>query len=192
MSANILYRIIHIDSYRCTVAEEGPEGGTEGRTCPACGQASQSGPCKACSAKERIEDLVASAKRRIDEGWDRGAEMKGASDLLTGARLMLEAGCHDDAEQLAGAANDLAMETVTQFDALVIGIMRSRRCIEEANEAGSDTSEAERVLEMAKRALAENNYREGMALAMKSRDMATREMRKYESWRVEVGSWMKR
>lgn len=163
--------------------------GDEVGTCHSCGTPLTDGVCVIC--RERALERVGIAQAQIDRGREKGAEMKQAEDLLVGARLMLESGSFEDALHFAEESRKLAFDMGLTFETLVTTIKRSERAIREAAEVGGDTTVAASLLDDARKAMEENEYKRGVTYAIRSCDAADKEKRKYESWKVDVDGWLK-
>ncbi|MBI5000455.1 MAG: hypothetical protein HZB92_02865 [Euryarchaeota archaeon] len=174
--------------------------GGSSRTCSRCGRPSeQDGICGKCAAElpspkspsERAAEAIEHARNEMLRGKERGVMLEDAEDLLTGAKLMLDAHSYEDAIRIATECGGIAEERILQYEMLLNSISRSQVKIRDADEHGGDTKEARSMLQKAQDALKGADYKRGITYAIRSADIADKERKKYDSWKVEVGAYLK-
>lgn len=144
--------------------------------CELCGGAKDGTRCLACDPEKPLSELVADAlayvRGQIESGKRHGADLSRAEDKLTGAQFLFDAGSFEDAQKLVSEAGEAAGDILIQYRALVSAMMRSVKKIREAQEAGVDTTEADRYLELADDARHRTEYKLGITYAVKSGESA--------------------
>lgn len=117
--------------------------------------------------KENISLYVRQVESQIDGGMRAGADLYDVVDMLSGVRMMLDAGLYDDAEALVKQARQLASTKLLQFERLSNFLKQGRRQIQILTDKGTDTGEAMRMLEMAEEAMENSDYKLGIGYAIK-------------------------
>lgn len=117
--------------------------------------------------KKEIGQLIKYVEVQVMAGMRAGADLYEIVDMLTGAKMMLDAGLLDDAETLAEQAGRLAGTRIMQFERLAHFLKQGRRQIEMLTEKGSFTEDALRMLEMAEEAMEASDYEAGIGYAIK-------------------------
>jgi hypothetical protein len=138
--------------------------------------------CPSCdpekSLKDRVADAFAYVSAQVASGKRHGAEMSKAEDLLAAAQFLMDAGSYEDAQRIIGEAGEVAGDTLIQYDALVSALRKSARKIKEAQDAGVDTTEAVRYLELAEDARVRTEYKLGITYAVKGAEAARNDRKK--------------
>ncbi|MEW5936225.1 MAG: hypothetical protein AB1665_00175 [Candidatus Thermoplasmatota archaeon] len=177
-----------------------PDSSTSPHTCPRCSRpVPNEGLCNECLAEqppekdpqERVREAMEYVQHEAQRGKRLGVDLGEIEDLLLGAKLMLDAGSYEDALRLINECGEMAGERILQYEMLMNSIRRSEKKIKDAEEYGGDVSEARTLLEAAQRALQESDYKRGISYAIRSADVAEKVRRQYDSWRVEVGTYLK-
>jgi hypothetical protein len=157
--------------------------------CELCGGAKDGARCPACDPEkplgERVADALAYVRGQIESGKRHGADLSKAEEKLTGAKFFFDAGSFEDAQQLVGEAGEMAGDILIQYEALMSAMRRSAKTIRDAKEAGDDTSEADRYLELAQEAKRRTEYKLGITYAVKSDETAGKKKPKTEG----SGGW---
>jgi hypothetical protein len=157
------------------VGDDSEKDGETGQ-CGLCGGTLVGKRCPTCDPEkpmdERVADSIAYVRGQIDSGKRHGADMSKAEDMLTAAQFLCDAGSYEDAQRLVGEAGEIAGDIVIQYEALVSAMRRSAKKIKDAQDAGADTSEAARYLELAREAKDRTEYKLGITYAVRSAESA--------------------
>ncbi|MCW3135973.1 MAG: tetratricopeptide repeat protein, partial [Canidatus Methanoxibalbensis ujae] len=119
-------------------------------------------------AKEQIEaskDIVKSIKKLIS--------IPKAEELIENAESALKVGNYNNAVKFAEEAKKIALERKSEYDTAFKSISEAEVAIEKAKEFGyCDTSEAEELLNKARKRFEEGNYAQSISDARKSEEIA--------------------
>ena len=126
----------------------------------------------------------------------RGSEedeyvLKEAEYLLKVARQALEDKDVEHGEEVVERCVDKINECSLQYRVLQDTFKTTRKKIAEADEMAGDVTHPNKLMDMAMEMMLELKYDMAISLAIKAGLTAQKEKAKYDSWRAEIGGWLK-
>jgi ribonucleotide reductase alpha subunit len=110
---------------------------------------------------------------QVERGKQIGAEFSEVEKLLTGAKMMVGTGNHEDAYELLNQCSEDAGQRILDYEGLASTIQNAEIEIKAAEDNGKDTTEAKNLLKLAKQNQAGGDYIIAVSNAKKSIEALT-------------------
>jgi len=117
--------------------------------------------------------MIKYVESQVEDGKRIGAEFSEVENLLSGARMMVVSGTHEDAYDLLNQCSEDAGQRILDYERLASTIQNVEIEIKAAQDNGKDTTEAKSLLKLARHYQAEGDYTIALRNAKKSIEALT-------------------
>ena len=141
--------------------------------------------------RQSVSNTIQYVEKQIERGVRMGVDLDEEIDTLAGARLMLDMSMVEEALQLADRAREAVGKKTFDFQRLMRAIQIITKKIEAAENDGQDVEEASQLLEKAKDAIQEADYKRGLRIVGETMEFMMHGKRPEPEQKIQLADWQK-
>ena len=122
---------------------------------------------------DRARQMIEYVEGQMEHGRRSGVDFSDVDTLIHGAKMMIEAGNFGDAMELVTQASEAAGERIMDFETLNRKLEVAEQEMEKALNNGKDTTEANKLLKLAKYHRTQGDYKIAIDYAKRVYDVLT-------------------
>lgn len=120
------------------------------------------------NSRQRLREMIGYLVGQLEQGKRLGADFTEVESLLLGATMMIDTGSYEDAAELINQCSQMAGQRLQGYEVLTQTIKKVEIEIRKAENGGKDTTEAKRLLDLARHHKGEGNYTMGASHAKRA------------------------
>ena len=117
--------------------------------------------------EKHVWNMIDYVEAQVEHGMRIGADLQEVTNMLAGAKMMLEGGLTQEAANMVEVAQDLASYTLQHHKLLITSIRKGKRMMTEIVDNGGVVDDHILLMQKAEEALAQADLKTGVDYAMK-------------------------
>ena len=116
--------------------------------------------------EQHVWNMIDYVESQVEHGMKIGTDLQEVTNMLAGAKMMLEAGLVEEAASMTDQALEVANATLQHYKILVTTIKKGRQMIDLLADSGGIVDDSIKLMMMAEEALERSELKEGMNYAV--------------------------